>query len=401
MSRLKVLQIIDTLGMGGAETWLMEALRLWRSDTLCNLQMDFLVTSGKAGIFDEEARQLGAKVFYVPFQRSRIVKFATEFRRILRASGYNAIHDHQDYASGWHFLFGAGLLPPVRVTHVHNPSYQIKTNYGVTSIRRLTAAIGKRLVARYATYIAGTSRQVLEEYGFYSSRFSRLPKGALHCGIRPERFLGEPEEAKARLCEELSWPADSKIVLFAGRIDRSADPMDPQAHKNAPFAVEVGIESCRRDSRVRMLLAGELSPAVPTFRRRIDAGECSGKIVFSGVRRDIEHLMLASDLLLFPSRGEGLGMVAVEAQAAGLPIIASTSVPRECVVVEELIRFLPLSDSPVAWSNVVLEVLRAPRPKPGKFNKAVTSSDFTTENSARKLMELYSGGTMIDNPTSR
>ena len=150
-----------------------------------------------------------------------------------------------------------------------------------------------------------------------------------------------------------------------------------------------------------MLLAGELSPAVPTLQRRIDAGERSGKIVFAGVRRDIEHLMLASDLLLFPSRGEGLGMVAVEAQAAGLPIIASTSVPRECVVIEELIRFLPLSDSPVAWSEVALEVLRAPRPKPKKFNEAVTSSDFTTENSARKLLELYSGSTMIDSSPPR
>jgi glycosyltransferase EpsF len=363
--------------------------------------MDFLVTSGKAGVFDEEAWQLGAKIFYVPFQRNNLIGFAREFRRILSPGGYDAIHDHSDYVSGWHYLLAGHHRPPIRITHVHNPSYQIKANYGVTFVRRLTAAVGKKLVARYATRIAGTSRQVLEEYGFYGPEFSSIPKGALHCGFHPERFLGEPAQAKARLCQEMGWPADSKIILFAGRIDRSADPMDPQAHKNAPFALEVGIESFRRDSHVRMLLAGELSPAVSTLQQRIDAGGCSGKIVFTGIRRDIEHLMLASDLLLFPSRGEGLGMVAVEAQAAGLPIIASTSVPRECVVAEELIRFLPLSDSPVAWSNVALGVLNAPRPKPETFNQAVSASDFTTENSARKLLELYSGSTMIDTPLSR
>jgi glycosyltransferase EpsF len=391
MSRLKVLQVIDTLGMGGAETWLMEVLRFWRSEPARDRQMDFLVTSGRAGVFDEEARQLGAKIFYVPFQRNHLIKFAREFRRILSAGGYDAIHDHSDYLSGWHYLLAGHRRPSVRITHVHNPWYQTKANYGVTFMRRLTAAMGKKLVARYATHIAGTSQQVLEEYGFYSPRFSSIPKGALHCGFCPERFLGEPTEAKTKLCAEFGWLTDSRIILFAGRIDRSAEPTDPQAHKNAPFAVEVGIECCRRDSRVCMLLAGEMSPAVPTLQRRIDSGGCSGKIVFAGVRRDIEHLMLASHLLLFPSRGEGLGMVAVEAQAAGLPIIASTSVPRECVVVKELIRFLPLSDSPVAWSDAALGVLHSPRPKPERFNQAVTYSDFATENSARKLLELYSG----------
>src|SRR5436309_15655162 len=170
--------------------------------------MDFLVTSGKAGFFDEEARQLGAKIFYAPFQRNHLINFAREFRRILSAGSYDAIHDHSDYVSGWHYFLGGSYLPSVRITHVHNPSYQIKNNYGVTLMRRLTAAIGKRLVARYATYIAGTSQQVLEEYGFYSPRFSSIPKGALYCGFHPERFLGEPAEAKARLCEEFGWPAD-------------------------------------------------------------------------------------------------------------------------------------------------------------------------------------------------
>src|SRR6184192_2516501 len=167
MSRLRVLQIIDTLGMGGAETWLMEVLRFWRSDPTRNPQMDFLVTSGKPGVFDEEARQLGAQIFYVPFQRNRLIKFAGKFRRILSAGGYDAIHDHSDYVSGWHYFLAGGHLPTVRITHVHNPSYQMKTNYGVTFVRRLTAMIGKKLLARYATHIAGTSRQVLEEYGFY------------------------------------------------------------------------------------------------------------------------------------------------------------------------------------------------------------------------------------------
>ena len=110
----------------------MEVLRLW-SETGVIVNMDFLATSGNPGIFDEEARRLGAQ------DSSTCATGAPTCRDLQRNSArcsvrgsIDAIHDHQDYTSGWHFLMGAGLLPAVRVTHVHNPSYQILNNYGVT-----------------------------------------------------------------------------------------------------------------------------------------------------------------------------------------------------------------------------------------------------------------------------
>src|SRR5260370_39765387 len=123
---LKVLHVIDSLGMGGAETWLMEALRVLAKTGAA--RFDLLMTSGKCAIFDEEARQLGAEIYYVPYGRKYLTPFISEFRRILRNRRYHAIHDHQDYISGWHFLMGAGVLPPVRVTHVHNPWLHIAAN---------------------------------------------------------------------------------------------------------------------------------------------------------------------------------------------------------------------------------------------------------------------------------
>ena len=295
---IRVLQIIDSLGMGGAETWLMEVLRLWSKSEVG--QIDFLATSGNPGIFDEEARRLGAQVHYVRYGRAHLPRFARQFRQVLREGRYDAIHDHQDYASGWHFLMGASALPPVRVTHVHNPAYQIRNNYGVTLSRRFTARVGKALVARYSTHITGTSRQVIAEYGFDASRFRRIPKAALYCGFDPARFLGDAVPAKASVCHEFGWPEDAKIILFAGRIDRSPDLGHPQNHKNSGFAVSVGIECARRDPRVRMLLAGAPSPAVPILEGRIAAAGLEGRIQFAGIRKDIERLMLASDVLLFP-----------------------------------------------------------------------------------------------------
>src|ERR1700677_2949741 len=113
---IRGLQIIDSLGMGGAETWLMEVLRLWSRSRVGRI--DFLATSGNPGIFDEEAQRLGAQVHYVRFGRGHLLRFTKQFRQVLREGRYHAIHDHQDYASGWHFLMGAAELPLVRVTHV-------------------------------------------------------------------------------------------------------------------------------------------------------------------------------------------------------------------------------------------------------------------------------------------
>ena len=110
-----------------------------------------------------------------------------------------------------------------------------------------------------------------------------------------------------------------------------------------------------------MVLAGERSFAVPVLEQRIAAAGLEGRIQFVGIRKDIERLMLASDVLLFPSRGEGLGMVAVEAQAAGLPVLASTNVPVECVVVPELVRFKEVEEGEAAWADELLQLAGQPR----------------------------------------
>src|SRR5437660_12509651 len=121
------------------------------------------------------------------------------------------------------------------------------------------------------------------------------------------------------------------------------------------------MECMRRDPRARLLLAGATSPAVPILQRRIAAAGFADHIKFVGIRNDIARLMLGSDVLLFPSRGEGLGMVAVEAQAAGLPVLASTNVPAECVVVPELVQFKEVEEGEAAWADELLKLAGQPR----------------------------------------
>lgn len=391
MPSVRVLQVIDSLGMGGAETWLMELLRLWRGGDA--VQMDFLLTGGERAIFDDEALSLGAKLHYVPYQRSRLFEFARAFRRVLRDGRYDAIHDHQAYPAGWHLLMGAGLLPRIRIVHVHNTSFSIRDTYGVTASRRTAATSGKYLIAGFATHLTGTSRQILTEYGFDATAFRHLPKAALYCGFDPQRFAGDVCTAQVVLRREFRWPEDAKIILVAGRMDESPDLGHSRNYKNTGFAVEVAIACMRRHPQVRALFVGKTTSALSTFETRIAQAGMTGRFVFPGVRTDIGALMLGADVLLFPSRGEGLGMVAIEAQAAGLPVLASIAVPRECVVVLDLVEFLDVSEGPDRWADHVLRLALLPR-EPATANRSVAASAFSIERSARSLAELYRTGSL-------
>ncbi|HEY0282314.1 MAG TPA: glycosyltransferase, partial [Rhizomicrobium sp.] len=98
-----------------------------------------------------------------------------------------------------------------------------------------------------------------------------------------------------------------------------------------------------------------------------------------------------ADMLFFPSRQEWLGMVAVEAQAAGLPVLASDAVPAAAKVVPELYRSLPVHSSLADWTDALFATLNTPRVAMDAARRAVEASDFSIETSASRLARIYGG----------
>ena len=385
---LRVLQVFSALGMGGAETWLMALLRYFRehqSDLPFKVRCDILLTGGAPAHFDVEASSLGAKLFYLPYSRRKLIAFAKSFRKILANGDYHVIHDHQDYNAGWHLLLGMGQLPRVRVAHVHN-TYAVVSQHDADPLRRSTLRIGKRLLSLLATDITGTSSQLMTEYGFREPAFKKISRSPVHCGFDVSGFGGDYESNHDDICREFGWKSDDKVLLFIGRLDGVTKSGENQ--KNPRVALDVVRECRRRDQSVRLLLVGagknkeELEGLVAEWK-------LNDSIRFVGVRDDVPRLMIGSDLLLFPSTSEGLGMVAVEAQSAGLRVLASECVPNECVVLPELVSFKSLDVGGKGWSEEALRLLSLPKPDPQLCNKAVRNSAFSIENSVRELLDIY------------
>lgn len=380
----RVLEIIGVLSMGGVETWLLEFLRE-SAVAKPEVSFEFLIVNGKPNVLDEEIKLAGGKIYYLIFSRGSVIEFIIKFRRLLRFRRYAAIHDHQGHNAGWHFLAATGMLPPIRITHVHNPTIEWSTLKGA---RLVAGKMSFLLAAFFSSAILGTSKQILSQQGFNSRFFRHIPRGALYCGIDTRRFKRDEASDRVELRQKHAIPDNARIIIVVGRIDSSAKIGDLSNHKNTAFAVEVAIAVSRMRSDVYTLFIGELSPAVAVLSDRLKRAGFHDRIKFIGIQKKIEMYMGGADLLLFPSISEGLGMVAVEAQAAGLPVLAGKGVPSECAVVPDLVHFKDISDGVMSWASEVSFILDAKHYK-SEANEKVAQSQFSIEISSRRLYEAY------------
>lgn len=110
--------------------------------------------------------------------------------------------------------------------------------------------------------------------------------------------------------------------------------------KNHPFSIELLRELCLAGVDARLVILGN-GKEERSLRELVGTLDLDGRVIFCGFRADVPLLMAAADALLFPSTSEGLGIVAIEAQAAGLPVLASLNVPAS-VAISPLVRRLAL-----------------------------------------------------------
>lgn len=123
--------------------------------------------------------------------------------------------------------------------------------------------------------------------------------------------------------------------------------------KNHKFIIDVfnEVQKVREDSVLMLVGDGDLRHEIEQKVR--DLG-FSDKVIFTGVRSDVNDLMQGMDVFLFPSLYEGLPVTMVEAQASGLKCIISDKVPLECKMTKNVV-VVKLEESPQQWAKEVLK----------------------------------------------
>jgi glycosyltransferase involved in cell wall biosynthesis len=108
------------------------------------------------------------------------------------------------------------------------------------------------------------------------------------------------------------------------------------------------------------------------------------------VRSDVARLMkYAMDVFLLPSRFEGLGLVVVEAQAAGLPCVIADTVPEEATIIEPLVRRLSLDQPASEWGKAVISGGSGGPILQAKALEVVEHSIFNLDSSVKRMISIY------------
>lgn len=170
---------------------------------------------------------------------------------------------------------------------------------------------------------------------------------------------------------------NNKFVI--GHIGRFSDP------KNHSFLIKVFAEVSKIKENSTLLLVGE-GPLLGRVQKLVIKYSLEDKILFLGLRTDISDLLQAMDVFVLPSLYEGLPVIAVEAQAAGLPCVVSDNVTNE-IELTNILTFESLNTTPSVWAKKVISF--ATNIERRDVSREVIDAGYEIENEAKKLEELY------------
>lgn len=367
----KILHVVGSLNRGGIETWLREVVgRLPRE----RYESDFCTyRRGGGGAYAAELARCGCKLHYIPLGRSplAILRFSSRFRRLLSGGRYDVVHCHGLLLVGF-IMFLAWLeKTPVRIAHGHST----RRVGGPVSVVALSLTLGRFLVRAFSTHGVGCSAEAAAALFGKGWRENAKYK-VIHCGVNLTPF-GVSLDGSAR--GDLGIPHGAKVIGHVGSFS---------IVKNQRFLVAVAAHVFRRRPDAVLLLVGE-GTLRPSIEESCAAVGIRSRVIFAGESSRVPELMRsAMDAFVMPSLHEGLPLVLLEAQAAGLPCLVSDVVSREAMISEGTIQFLPLGSGVGAWGDAVLSLLERPTRRPDLLER-MANSDYNADVSSNRLGDLY------------
>lgn len=360
---LRVLHMIGSLEMGGAQTMVMA---LYRAIDREKVQFDFVVDCDEVNVFAEEIKSLGGRIFQFPkFNGRNYGKVRSVWNDFFtKHPEYKVLHSHvRSYAS---------LYIPIAkkhgvktIIHSHNTS----NGQGLT-------AIGKKLLQyplRFqADYFFGCSR--IAGKWLFGSRIVRSNRYfMLKNAVDLERFAYR-QDVRAAIRNELEVDDNTLLIGHVGR-------MHPQ--KNHQFLIDFfsQIADRRSDVKLALLGEGELREVICEQVRKLGLED---RVLFLGLKKNVEDYFSAMDLLVLPSVHEGLPVVIVEAQASGLACLVSDTVTKE-VQLSELVNYLPITQGEAPWVDAIMNI----KPTRKDVSKNIRNSGFCIKNSSDWLCDFY------------
>ena len=328
---LRVLQVIGKMDRAGAETIIMN---IYRNIDHSKVQFDFMVFSAEKGDYDDEILQLGGNIYHMPaFKGYNYFRLCEEFRKFFKKHPYKVVHGHI-----------GSLAPAYLKAAKKRGAYVIAHSHATKSNRKLDNFIFNIFSYRVryiADYFLACSKQAgIDRFGnkiINSERFE-----VVNNAIDSEKYkytLERHEKLKKK------YGLESKLII--GHVGR----FSPE--KNHKFVIEIFDRIHKTEKNAILVLVGRGSEEKVIQKYVFEKG-LAEQVRFLGVRKDVPDLMNLFDIFIFPSTYEGLGIVGIEAQAAGLPTFMSDAVPQEASVTPNVWRY-PIERGTEYWKKQIIK----------------------------------------------
>ena len=362
---MRILQIGMTRNVGGLETYLMSQFR-----KLKKVSYDFMNITGEYEIvFADEITRRGGKIFAVPSRHLSPISHYFGWIKFFfgHAKDYDAIVLNSNNLLYVFPLFAARFFGiKTRVFHSHNAG--MDENLGF--VKQCVLNFNKLLLKISATHLFACS-ELAGKVTFGDKKF-RVIRNAID--IEKFRFN---ETYRSEIRNELGLK-DEFVLGHAGRFTYQ---------KNHEFLIEVFAKVKEKEPSAKLLLAGDAvedMSFLENAKEQVEDLGLTGSVYFLGMRNDAHKLFSAMDVFLLPSRFEGLPLVGIESQAAGLPSIFSDVITKELGITPASI-FLPLNDVSV-WAE---EILKFKGKERKDYSELIAKAGYSVEDEAGKVEKFF------------
>lgn len=371
--QIRILQVTGGMNTGGAETMLMH---LYRKIDRRKIQFDFVSFSDDKCHYDNEIKELGGRVFFVPPPKStNPVKFIADIYSVITKYGpYHAVHAHTLFNSGLALL--AARLAGVKCRICHSHSTLGDYDYGL--IKKIYFTIMRFLIKsntnKNVSCTKAAAKSLFGEKLLSKQMVSILPNAV---DLKPYKLIKFNEVQN--LLKKLEIDENTMVIGHVGNFGE---------HKNHIFLVKLAEYLKSRGVNFKLLLIGQgnLKDQIETVVKEKELGE---HVKFLGVQTNIPLLMRMFDVFVFPSLFEGLGIVLIEAQAAGTPCVISDTIPEECDMGLGLIKILSLNDNLDNWMEAILNSRKIKRLLPEITTKAILQNGYNIDRTVKTLIDIY------------
>lgn len=358
---MKRILIVNTsgLGVGGITAHMLNFLEQMRP-RLENGQVTVAATGVKSQKILNRFRELGCLIAFLPDRKRRPIAYVIALFRLMRRMKYDVLHVHGNSSTmALELILGKWTGVLIRIAHCHNSrcSHPRMHRLLLPAFRTsYTQALACSVSA--GNWIFGPQQFTVLHNAINLDRFS------FHSAIR-RKYRGK-----------LGVSEETILLGHVGNINQQ---------KNHAFLLRIFNRFQGTNSAALVLIGtGALESEL---RAQVRSLGLEGKVHFLGEREDVSCWMQAMDGFVFPSRWEGLGMVLIEAQAAGLPVLASDAAPQE-VKLTRCFAFLSLELPVEEWCRVLRQLLLSHQQERREQPRAALR-DYNIVLEAEKLCRIY------------